>query len=301
MKNRMRTNSHQLLSVHWVEGEWTPRWVQRAPGFSALQPSRVTYCCGEASRKAPSVRPRVGTHVSLRSPGSRGFTLIELLVVIAIIATLAGLLLPAVGKMKGKAKIKLAEKEVTELVAAIAQYQTTYSRFPTVQKAADEDATFGLSHGAEPKYTKNLNSEVIAILRNVDIKGLDGTAFNLNSIRNPQKQNFLSAVRPSIDDASPGIDKDGIYRDPWGQPYVISFDLNYNGRCKDEIYGQEGTEGDGSATSGLTGLVKDAKEPNSFVLVGEIMVWSSGPDQGYERGVKANQGLNADNILSWKR
>lgn len=39
--------------------------------------------------------------------------------VIAIIGILAGLLLPAVSQMKGKAKLQIAAKEIAELAGAI--------------------------------------------------------------------------------------------------------------------------------------------------------------------------------------
>jgi prepilin-type N-terminal cleavage/methylation domain-containing protein len=236
------------------------------------------------------------TQAAVRSKSA--FTLVEMLVVIAIIAILAGMILPAVTNMKGKAKIQMAYKEVAELAAAVHAYEATYSRFPTAQNAGTGgDRTFGFEG-------PDWNAEVVAILRATDVTGKN---YNADNARNPQKQNFLTGPKPALDDKSPGIDKNGIYRDPWGTPYILSFDLNYNGKVKDQIYSlpakEAATAGDKQGVTGLT-LDEDpkSKEKGTYVLTGDLMVWSKGPDKlGGNKLEKSNAGDNADNILSWKR
>jgi prepilin-type N-terminal cleavage/methylation domain-containing protein len=225
----------------------------------------------------------------------RAFSLVEILIVIGIIGVLAALMLTALPKAQERGKISVARMEMASLRMAIIGYYNAYGRFPMPSTSISGDFTFGPSGmgSTAGTYTAN-NSEVMAILMDMD------RLSNAKHAVNPRKLSFFTAQHTSYTNAH-GLGPDFVLRDPWGNPYIISIDFDYNNRCEDAVYGNAVVSADpANSTAGYNGLVRTPPS-NVYECPGQIMIWSMGPDGQASTTVPANAGVNKDNVLSWTK
>lgn len=146
------------------------------------------------------------------------------------------------------------------------------------------------------------NSEVIAILMDRE-RYQDGTpTANLGHIKNTKQKNYLASVPMADTTSQPGLGPDLVFRDPWGNPYIITFDLNSDENCRDAFYAISKVSQDKAAT-GFNGLLNSADPTgttDNFQYRGVVMIWSLGPNRRADKNGPANAGANQDNILSWQ-
>jgi prepilin-type N-terminal cleavage/methylation domain-containing protein len=320
------------LPIEWQDCTWNPQ-VTIIPMASLAFP--IAPQAGRGARRSPGPAcPGANVSTTRSGRGSRGirllppsrtsrrgrlaFTLIELLVVIAIIAILAGMLLPALSRAKRQAQIKRAQTEIVQIIAAIHAYEAEYSRLPASDNAvksaatAGGDYTFGASFkdpsgvvtyiGTTANGYRTNNAEIMAILLDREAFA-DGTATgNKSHVKNPQKIKFLNANVVS-DITLAGVGPDLVYRDPWGQPYMITLDLNADEKARDVFYCSQNCSAPRPPADpkvGINGLILDST--GTFFEAGsKVMVWSAGPDKLVDGSVKANEGANKDNVISWKQ
>lgn len=189
---------------------------------------------------------------------SRGFTLVELLVVIAIIAVLASAGFAAGRAAIDRAKRMAALQVCTSLELAVNQFHTEYGILP---KELDDDPS-------TPIDTKT-DLELLNVL-----VGLNETK---NPPLNARGVKFLNVKegkgrKNGLIFSSSGSSVMGLF-DPWGGPYYVMMDGNYDEKIK----------------------VKPAAATADTTLNGKLVaVWSNGADCVNGVGGKAT-----DDVKTW--
>lgn len=219
-----------------------------------------------------------------------GMTLIEFVLVVVVLIILALMLFPSNPLGRGRHRHPLRAKvEIASLVSAIKQYEANHNQLPVstnVLASTAVDFTLGTFGTISRTTVTNLsgyqanNSEVIAILL-ARAHFPDGRPSpNVEHSRNPNRLVFLNA-KIVADAKSPGVGQDGVYRDPWGNPYIISLDLNGDGRCRDAFYSRAEVSELDLGSVGHFGLTRADSSPtnrHAFQANTMAMVWSFGPD-----------------------
>lgn len=190
------------------------------------------------------------------------FTLVELLMAIGIIVILAAISIPTALSAIKKAETAKAQAEMTALVTALKNYESTYGFLPFhFRKSSNTSpATDGeVQPGDYSDFIKVLQGE------NLDIKGRK---------MNPRKLAFLEIQ---------GNTK-GVYEDPWGNDYTVIIDGDGDGKIIQELDDWKYYQ-----------LKVEKDSDNKYALYQSILIISKGPD-GEMGDDKAS--LARDNVLS---
>lgn len=162
----------------------------------------------------------------------RAYTLIELLVVITIISLLLAMTNSAITAVIAKAKVTRVKADLADLTLGIGNYAMERSRLP-VPVDFKSEAALPLSEG----------SPILAVLLGENPDQL-----------NPSQTVWIKP-KPGSNGAGGLVGEAGSYGylDPWGEPYYVLLDTDYNQRisnpdrrnsdrisseCPSELFGQ---------------------------------------------------------------
>ena len=190
------------------------------------------------------------------------FTLVELLMAIGIIVILAAISIPTALSAIKKAETAKAQADMTALVTALKNYESTYGFLPFHFRKSSNT-----SPASDGEVQPGDYSDFIKVLQgeNLEIKGRK---------MNPRKLAFLEIQ---------GNTK-GVYEDPWGNDYTVVIDGDGDGKVIQELDDWKYYQ-----------LKVEKDSDNKYALYQSILIISKGPD-GEIGDYKAS--LARDNVLS---
>jgi len=140
------------------------------------------------------------------------------------------------------------------------------------------------------------NRELIAILTDdPDIRSANNQPINPAHALNPDRISFLDVKSSTKNSAAIStaaaaqgngpsqVGADGVYRDPWGNPYIVILDLDADGQVRNPFF--------------AAGIASERQ-----FLKGSVFVFSFGPDGKADvgSGTDSQSGVNKDNVYTWK-
>ena len=231
----------------------------------------------------------------------QAFTLIELLVVVAIIAVLAGIALPVFNKMQDRTRTVQAVSDMRSIKRAVASYYVDYGKYPVT----DGQLYYAQSHDGN-KGSDSLFGDPGGYYSSADLFNVlraQSSRYNVDNELNPNQVVYWggplakSAPAPregiTTADFMDGTDKvlKGSLVDPWGNSYVVWFNVTKSGDMTEALgwfYPNEygGANPQNTVTCGAAPLGVECA--------------SLGPDG--EWGTKENNVLKgSDDIVTWPR
>jgi hypothetical protein len=182
---------------------------------------------------------------------SSGLARAELLFLLAVLLVGISLATPVWIEWRNHQFARETYRELRIMLSAADQFHREYRLWPAPDGAGRHDIRFGL--GRE-------NGDVVRTLAGVEGAGNEGHRAN------PQRIDFFALTGTPDFGAVLRRDARGNVLDPWGSPYQMVFDVNYDNICS-------------------------IPESSYAAVVGEgVVMWSMGPDRRPDTG---------DDLRSW--
>jgi prepilin-type N-terminal cleavage/methylation domain-containing protein len=215
---------------------------------------------------------KIMTKSECRITNEQGFTLIELLVVIAIIAALLGLAFPVFQSVLDRAKKVQAKNDVTQIVTAVNAFYTEYGKYPLVTA----DTIYGTVGTSSADLFYSLRA--VALGANAPVNGVPAVNSRAIVFISPPDVKTPANPRSGIGTTTGA----GQYYDPWGTPYLVEIDGNYDNQIANPY----------TANAGAT--------PN--LQIG-VIAWSLGKDKAGATAAASGDkktGTYDDDVISWQ-